>query len=351
MSSLSLRAIAKTLGLSHTTVSEALRDSPKVRAETKERVFAAAQEMGYQRNPLAGALMSEIRKSRSGTFRGTLAIIDWDGNEGRPEGALRYHRELARVATRRARELGFQTDFFSVGPRGMSQERLNRILQSRGVQGVFILPVSRSPNFNHFDWERFSGIYADFVIEQPGLHTVCPDHYRAMFTALNKLYTLGYRRPGLVLEAHHDQRLLHHWEAAYHVFLRHHGKMHYSPPLVQEDLGREEFVSWFREGKFDVVLAHKLLIKEWMTTVRGVRVPATCGFCCLNIINSTKPCAGLDLQPQLLGERGIELLIGQVLRNESGISEQPVTTTVPAVWVDGPTVRNQAQKPAAGGKG
>ena len=76
MPSPSLREIARSLGLSHTTVSEALRKSPRVRPETRMRVLRAAREAGYQPNPLAGALMSEMRRSRAGTFRGVLAIID-----------------------------------------------------------------------------------------------------------------------------------------------------------------------------------------------------------------------------------------------------------------------------------
>jgi LacI family transcriptional regulator len=55
-------------------------------------------------------------------------------------------------------------------------------------------------------------------------------------------------------------------------------------------------------------------------------------------MNSTEPCAGLDLQPRMLGERGMELLIGQVLRNECGAPEMPMATTVLATWKDGPSL-------------
>ena len=72
----SLRELARSLGLSHTTVSEALRASPRVKASTRERVLKAAREVGYRHNPLAGALMSEMRRSRSGTFRGVLAVLE-----------------------------------------------------------------------------------------------------------------------------------------------------------------------------------------------------------------------------------------------------------------------------------
>lgn len=334
----SLRQLAQQLNLSHTTVSEALRGSSRVKPETRAKVLKVARELGYRRNPLAGALMSEMRRSRAGTFRGVLAVLDLDGPEGRDAGPTRYHRELTKGATKRAEELGFKADAFAVGKGGLSLERLDTILQSRGIGGIFLLPVRETPDLTRLDWTHFAGIYSDYVIERPGLHAVCPDHYRAMLIALDRLRARGYTRPGLVLGAAHDARLLHRWEAAYHAYQTHHDGMTRLPPLIMSEPNAKDFTLWFRTVKCDVVLAHAPGVKTWMEEA-GASVPETHGFCCLNVMNSTTPCAGLDLQPRLLGARGMELLIGQVLRNECGAPELPMTTTVPAAWVDGPTVK------------
>jgi LacI family transcriptional regulator len=111
------------------------------------------------------------------------------------------------------------------------------------------------------------------------------------------------------------------------------------PPLILSKPNEADFVRWFRSVKCDVVLAHLPEVADWMRAA-GARIPETHGFCCLNVMNSPVPCAGLDLQPRLLGLRGIELLISQVLRNECGAPDQPTITTVPAAWVDGPTLRS-----------
>lgn len=341
MAAPSLRQLAQQLGLSHTTVSEALRGSPRVKPATRARVLKAARSAGYKRNPLAGALMSEMRRSRAGTFRGVLAVLDMDGAEGRPMGAVRYHRELSKGAMTRAADLGFKADTFTVGQAGLSLERLDSILQSRGIRGIFVLPVRDTPDLTRLDWTHFSGIYSDYVIERPGLHAVCPDHYRAMLTALDRLAASGYRRPGLVMGESHDARLLHRWSAAYQAYQTHHDGMTRLPPLVSNFTDQESFTRWFSSVRCDVVLAHNPEVLEWMKAA-GARVPETHGFCCLNVLNSIEPCAGLNLQPKLLGERGIELLIGQVLRNECGAPEWPISTTVPSIWVDGPTLRQQS---------
>lgn len=337
MSSPSLRKLAQELGLSHTTVSEALRGSSRVKQETRTKVMAAAKELGYQRNPLAGALMSEMRRSKAGTFRGVLAVLDLDGPEGRPAGAARYHRELTKGATARAEELGFKADVFSVGQGDLSLERLDTILQSRGIRGIFLLPVRETPDLSRLGWSHFSGIYSDYVIEHPGLHAVCPDHYRAMLTALDRLRALGYKRPGMMMSAPHDKRLLHRWEAAYHAYQTHHDGMTRLPPLILSEPNKEDFIRWFRTVKCDVVLAHNPEVLQWMKAA-GAKVPETHGFCCLNVLNSEAPCAGLDLQPRLLGARGVELLISQVLCNEVGAPQIPMTTVIPSAWVDGPTL-------------
>jgi hypothetical protein len=100
-------------------------------------------------------------------------------------------------------------------------------------------------------------------------------------------------------------------------------------------------VKWFRRHKPDVVLGHNTAAMEWMESC-GAEIPASHGFVCLNVLMKTRPCAGLDLQPRTLGARGAELLIAQLQRNETGIPEWPSTTTIPARWIDGPTLRPAA---------
>ena len=106
-----LRSLARTLGLSRTTVSDALRGSPRVDPVTALRVKKAAREAGYRRNPLAGALMSELRRSRGTSFRGVLAAVDFNEPD-RPDFAARFHSELVAGAQTRATELGFKLEKF-----------------------------------------------------------------------------------------------------------------------------------------------------------------------------------------------------------------------------------------------
>ncbi|MDI7277153.1 MAG: LacI family DNA-binding transcriptional regulator [Anaerolineae bacterium] len=62
--SITIKDIARVAGVSHSTVSRALSDSPLISAETKERIRRLAEEMGYAPSALGRALVTR----RSGTI-------------------------------------------------------------------------------------------------------------------------------------------------------------------------------------------------------------------------------------------------------------------------------------------
>jgi LacI family transcriptional regulator len=339
-----LRSLAAKLGVSRTTISEALRGSPRVLPATAKRILAAAEAAGYQRNPLAGAVMSELRRSRGGLYRGLLAIIGVEEPD-RPHYAVKFHDELVRGAKERANELGFKVERFTAGEHSMRQQRLDQILHARGIAGVLLLPTWRDPDFLKIDWSHYAGVYLDYHIERPALRCICCDHFRSMFTALQRLHELGYRRPGVVLPRQHDERLQHRWMGAFQAspHTQHHPDA--VPTLFAERIESDGFTAWFRHHQPDVVLSHVVEIIDWMKA-GGARVPQTHGFFCLNLVHADRACAGLDLQPALIGGQGAEIVIAQLHRNERGIPATYSLTTLPAKWVDGPTLRPQRPRTA-----
>ena len=336
-----MRSLARELGVSHTTVSDALRGKGRVDPATVARVLRAARAAGYRRNPLAAAVMSELRRSRGATFRGVLAAVDLvEPQRSDPHGV--FHSELVVGARARAATLGFKVELFVVGVAGMTVHRLDGILQSRGIHGVLVLPSWHMPDWSALDWSRYAAVYTDYVIDRPPLHCVCCNHYRSMMALLARLVARGYRRPGLFIERERDGRTQRRFSAAFRSFQESEAGLEVVPMLSPEVRQREEFMAWFRRHRPDVVLSHFTETIAWMEAC-GAKVPAQHGFVSLNLIYKKQPCAGLDQQPHELGARAAELLIAQLQRNELGIPEWPTTTTIAARWVEGPTVRKLAK--------
>jgi LacI family transcriptional regulator len=337
MSVPTIRSLAAALRLSPTTVSDALRGLPRVNSATASRVLDAAKGAGYRVNPLTSAVMSKIRRSHNQVFRGVLAAVKYD-MPGRPYRSPRFLDELVRGATDRAGQLGFDLQVFNVDRREVPLRRLDSILKSRGIRGIILLPTLDEPNFHDFDWSRYVGVYTDYIIEKPALHSVCSDNHPSILRALKRLHALGYRRPGMVLNHRHAERLRYICEGAFLTFQRHMPSLHQVPPLLQNDLSSRAFATWFRQHNPDVVLGHDGEVMTWMERC-GADIPETHGFFCLNLSAAKQPCAGLDRQPELQGAHAAEIVIEKLQRNEIGIPALPTLTSIPARWVEGPTIR------------
>ena len=338
MAAPTLRSLARSLDLSLATVSAALSGSGRVKPATARRVIEAAEAAGYRSNPLASAVMSEVRRSGNSTFRGLVALVDMDEKD-RPLASVRYHADVIRGASNRAAVLGFKVETFVAGGEGLPVHRLDMILKARGIRGVVLLPAWNQPDLSCMDWSGIAGIYADYVIEHPALHSVYPDHFRAMMMVLKRLRELGYRRPGLFLAPHADERIQYRWQAAYMAFQANEGSSFAPvPTLKAAGLDSGVFTEWFVQHSPDVVIGHRTEAIEWMEAA-GAKVPDTHGFFCLNVLMQDRPCAGLDQQPQLVGALALEQLVALMHRNEFGIPSVLAATAIAPRWVDGPTVR------------
>lgn len=331
-----LRTLAKSLGLSRTTVSDALRGLSRVNPETIKRVKAAADAAGYTRNPLTGEVMSQMRRSDGQLFRGVLAALEIV-EDPRPSHVDRYNNAVLEGARDRAKKIGFTVEHFDVTREHLRLPRIDSILNARGIRGIVVLPCSGFPDLSSLTWSRLTAVYADYFIDRPALHCVCPDHYRAMITTMQTLHERGYRRPGLVIDMVLEERLQYRWEGAFQSIRGIMPETDSIPILKFETITRESFVEWFKKHDPDVVLSHVSDVVTWMKLC-GAKIPQDHGFVCLNSLRTSTPCAALDHQPHEIGARAAELVVGQVIHNESGAPAQPSLTSVPTRWIEGPTV-------------
>ncbi len=331
----SIRSIAAITGLSKATVANALNGTPTVAKSTAEKVLAAAEAVGYKRNPMVGSLMSAMRQSQGSHLKGVLAVADI-AEPDRPEHGL-FHHELLQGCKTGADALGFKIEFFQIDKGGLTPERLSDVLRARGIRGLILLPSWRVPDFSRFDWAWFTGIYADYIPGTPMLNTVCCDHYRSMLELLHLLRTRGYRRPGLVLEQGRDERIHLRMSAAIRAFQASHREPCVEP-LVCDHFNEGIVLQWLGQEQPDVVLSHHSDVLDWITKA-GHQVPEDLGFVGLNLSKTTGRCAGLDLHPREIGRCAVEILIGQIQRRAWGTPRSPTNTTVLGTFIEGPTLK------------
>lgn len=337
-----VRSIAAALGLSRATVSNALRGYAGVNAETRQRVQTAADEMGYVQHPFAAQVMSQIRRGAADKEMGTLAVLELL-EPMRPAGSSFFHADLLTGVKERAASLGFGVFHCKFGPGSeLTLRRLNQILFNRGVRGLVLLPTYCEPDFAELDWSKFTGVYVDYLIQRPALHSVCCDHGITVFKALEQACARGYKRPGLTITRRTNARLHGRWVGAYLGYLNEHPELSPVPPLVVDEvdeLNPVHFLPWFKNYQPDVVLSHWTGALKQMKS-QGAKIPRTHGFICLNLQIAPANFSGFLQQPKLLGARAAELVVSQLSQGEVGPPAMPSTTMLPPKWREGGTIRN-----------
>jgi LacI family transcriptional regulator len=286
--------------------------------------------------------MSQLRRSNGQMFRGVLAALEIV-EEPRAPHVSRYNSAVLEGVKERAGKLGFNVEHFDVTRDDLRLPRIDSIMHARGIRGLVVLPSSGFPDLSSLTWSRLTAVYTDYFIDRPALHCVCPDHYRSMISALRTLHERGYRRPGLVIDMVLEARLQYRWEGAFQTIQGALPDASPVPTLRFETLTRESFTRWFKKHRPDVVLSHVTGLVSWMKDC-GAEIPETHGFFALNSLRASIACAALDHQPREIGARAAELVVGQVIHNESGPPAQPSLTSIPARWVEGPTIRPPAAR-------
>lgn len=326
-----LQAVAKACRCSAATVSRALAGSPLVSADRRSRIESVAAELGYRRDPLVSAVMGNLRGVRAQTFRGNLALVHVRGAQ-QPR-LVPFQREVVAGAKRRATELGLGLEVFDLGERVLAPVVLGRMLRARGVLGVILLHHQRTSELSGFPWEAFPVVELDHSQAQPALDTVCIEHHETMTVALQSLEARGYRRAGLFIERHKDERLRFRWSAAFRSFQETNGALGTLPVLSQPELTAPTVKAWIQAHAPDVVIGHRDEVLEWVPKRNAP------DFLNLNWNERTRPCAGLDLRPELQGATLVETVVARIHRHERGPPAEPRTVMVAGRWIEGPTLR------------
>jgi LacI family transcriptional regulator len=325
---LTIRDVARRANVSIGTVSKALNNSGSLRAETRARIIAVANQLGFQPNDLAQSL------HRGQTF--TVGLISND-NFGRfsipiMEG-LEEHLSDSRISV-------FMCNAADDPER--EARHIESLLKKR-VDGIVV--TARRVDVRRSLEVRSSGmpvIYAFSQADDPQAHCILPDDEGGAALAAEHLAKLGRRRIAHVtgperFQAVRDRR------DGYRRALRSRGldepEGYYLPGVWSEGWGREAVAQLFRSGSPlpDAIFCGSDQIARGAADAlreRGIRVPedvALVGFDNWDVIaEATRPAlTTIDMNLRELGQeasrRLIEMIAGARL---NGVLRIPATLIV-----------------------
>jgi LacI family transcriptional regulator len=345
-----LQQIAEHLGVSKTAVSMALRGQPRISTQLKERVRQAAHDLGYTPNALVAAHMAHLRARRTPRYQATLALLlSWREEQIR-QSARALYQLYGRGVHERATQLGYVVEEFSLGADagGLEAGRLAGVLKSRGIHGIVAAPVPKPGSTLEFAWKDFAAVALGYSIGAPDLHRACQDAFGSMGCVLAEVSARGYRRPGLVLAKEDDARVNHLALARFLAWQRTESAAEPVPELLLEKQQADIVMRWFLQHRPDVVISSSAQVCTWLREA-GIRVPRDAGFASTFWLPVFKGLSGVYENYDLIGASAVDMLVGQLHRNERGVPAEPKHTLLPGRWMEGSTLRARPRRRVAAG--
>jgi len=338
-----LRTLAILAGVSHTTISLALRNSRSISPAMRKRIQKLARENGYESNPLVSAVFSRIRSRKP---RGNHAVIAYLNTWWPKEAWETCNTKTGqfRGAARRAAELGFRLENFWLGEPGMTPARLGQIFRARGIRGVVVGPLQHQEMVLDFPWEQFALSAIGYSLHQPAVARATHAHFRGMCRAMDALIARGYRRIGYVTSRDFEERVSSLWGAAYG-YHQHRlaAKDRIRPLVFAGEAELPPLRQWLSRSRPDAIINALPGIYELLTEL-GVKAPRDVGFVHLDLPAHLRRAgvSGIDQLSETVGANAVELVASQIYTDSSGVPAHPVTQLVEGVWVEGRTVAQQA---------
>lgn len=335
----SLRDVARAVGVSHVAVSMALRGVPRISAARRAEIEAAAARLGYRPDPMLASLAS-YRRARGPVPAGVT--VGWINQWPDPRALRRLHEfDLYwRGASHAAGQMGFRLEEFVVGP-GLTAARLQEILLARGVQGLLLPPHPEALRLDGFDWDRHTIVRLGISLPLPRVDAVVSDQADAASLAFGRIHALGYRRIGFVSSPRFDRNTRGNFRAGY---LRSAEDLasprRRVPVLLLEErvdaAAASALRAWLRRARPDAVITTLPHLKGLLQRL-GVEVPRDLAVAATSVLDGNFS-AGIDQHCREIGAVAMRTLAALMHQNQRGIPEHARRILVGARWVDGPSL-------------
>jgi LacI family transcriptional regulator len=329
--------VARIAGGFHpSTVSLALRNDPSIPEATRRLVKKAARKIGYRPDPLLDAFNSHRKGMLPHKSVPVIAFVaDCDSREQLEASPL--HGELLKGARESARLLHCKLEIFLCGRSQLSPERINGILEARGIVAVIVAAFRPQTRRFGLEWKNFCAV----LIESPHLaetlsFIVRSDQREAARLALLRLAALGFRHVGLALTADESSGSSELHRVGFQLEqarMEEAGRI----PILDLPIGARAAPSlarWVKKHRVDAIITDMPDLRSLLafSGEASARAPA---FASLDVSGSPAEVAGIVPDHPRVGAQAVDQVVGLMRANQRGLSATQSCTYIPVSWRDG----------------
>jgi LacI family transcriptional regulator/LacI family repressor for deo operon, udp, cdd, tsx, nupC, and nupG len=310
-SSVTIKDIAKLLGISKSTVSRALTEHSDINAETRERVLAMAKKLDYQPNAIA----LNLKQQRTNT----IGIII-------PETVNRFFSKAVGGIQKVANLAGYNVVICQSYESYVTEKNIIKSLIASHVDGLLISVSHETDKTDHFDsllQKNIPVVFFDRICETVNASQVFTDNYEISFEATEHLITQGCQRIAIVAGPQHlfnSRKRLEGYLGA----LKKNGMPIRENYIMHSDFRNENIETYTRylinlNPRPDAVIAiNDMAAIEMMHVIKknGLKIPediAVLGFNNEHVSKFIEPSLStIDLPAYDMGSAAAELLLHQI---------------------------------------
>jgi len=328
-----MKDVAKSIGVHQTTVSLALRNHSSLPRKTRDFIQQKSRELGYVPDPMLSSLIAYRQITQESKAPPTIGYI-MDLRDERDLETIQARMLFLRSARLRAKELGYKLEVFYYGSGNYNSKSLDRILKTRQIKGLIVAAFTHKTDLL-LSWDCYSVIKIEMLPFNLRFDVVESNQMQATRLAMEKMKDKGSRRVGMVVGKHDEVHTRNLFSAGYLVGQSLFAKKDCIPPMVIEGRHLEDeiddIIEWL--SAYDV----ETLITNWNELIPFMpRINKTLGrkvvFVSLDVDHFDPDAMGVMQNHEVVGRIAVDRLTGLMRNNECGMIECPTIHLVDSRW-------------------
>lgn len=337
-----MQDIADKAGVSKATVSLALRHHRSISDQTRKRIHKIAEELKYRPNPYVATHMATLRSNRGEPPKAVLAFLISHDKRFDLDISIQHQKAYYEGALDRARRMGYGLALFSMMEFERKMDRLEKVLKARGISGVIVSHMNQMGRRLDFNWDSFANCAIGDSLIDPHINRVQTQTFDNVSSLVKELAERGYRRIGLASLP--TEQMIDRGQScgSYLNFQRTLPKAKPLPIFYTDQLDKPGMLrKWIERYQPDVVISFRSSKIMRALEKEGIKVPKDLSLATMygTYEDAQNDISGCYTDLQAIGAAAIDIVIGQIHRNERGYPPNPRITTIPAFWKEGETVR------------